>query len=301
MLPLQTVEPDANVRVDTPKGWRAALSSRAGLALAVAVAGWPVLRWYALRATDGSDDPLGVIALAAALWFVPRAGWGGAVAAPRVAAACAGLVAYIGCYGVVPPLIRAFLWTGVLALVVAPRRGWFAWWSLLALSLPVIATAQFYLGYPLRRVTTLCASWLLQLCGAGEVRAEATVLHWAGERVLIDAPCSGLQMLWTLLCTAALLANQHRLTTRQTWSFFRIASAVAFVGNTLRASLLFLVETHRLPNPPWAHDGVGVTLFGVALGILVWRAGRVTAADPGIPGENRPNVPAINGGANSQV
>ena len=56
---------------------------------------WTHWRWAAARVVDGSDDPLGVVALALLLWFVvrlapelrgqPRPGWLGAALALSVA------------------------------------------------------------------------------------------------------------------------------------------------------------------------------------------------------------------------
>ncbi|WP_034923523.1 archaeosortase/exosortase family protein, partial [Candidatus Accumulibacter vicinus] len=54
---------------------------------------------------------------------------------------------------------------------------------------------QFYGGYPLRVLAGSLAVALLQLNGLAVERAGA-VLLWDGRQIAIDAPCSGLRMLW---------------------------------------------------------------------------------------------------------
>jgi len=53
----------------------ALLVSRAAVVTALALAGWPVARWYVARVSDGSDEPWGLAALAVAMVFAPRTGW----------------------------------------------------------------------------------------------------------------------------------------------------------------------------------------------------------------------------------
>jgi exosortase/archaeosortase family protein len=117
-------------------------------------------------------------------------------------------------------------------------------------------------------MTTQLAAAVLR-CGSLEVAAQGTVLTWRGERVLIDAPCSGVHMLWTLLCVGALLATVSHAGPRETLRLFRRASLLVLVANTLRAAALFCVELRLWPSPPWAHDAIGLTLFGAAAAALV--------------------------------
>lgn len=248
--------------------------SRVALTLAVLFAGWPVIRWYVARLQDGADEPLGLLALVAALIFAPRQGWGERVSEARLGWAVCVLAGYIVGYPFLPSLGRALLWVGALALIAAPRGFAWAWSALLVLSLPFVATLQFYLGYPLRCLTTQAAAWILRRGGL-EVRGEATVLHWAGERVLIDAPCSGIQMLWTLLLVAAVLANLRRWNGATTLTMFRFAGAIVFLANSLRAVGLFCLELRLWPSLPYGHEVVGLTLFALAGLTLLWKAERL--------------------------
>ena len=198
---------------------------RATLAFAVIVAGWPVVRWFVARLGDGSDEPMGLLALAAALIFAPRRGWSEPVGVGRMRALVCVLAGYIAGFSILPPLGHALLWIAALGLVAAPSGFAFAWTTLLVLSLPLVASLQFYLGYPLRCVTTEAAALLLNLVGI-HAAGDGTMLRWAGERVLIDAPCSGIQMLWTLLVVGAVLANARQLGGRATFQLFRFAGLV---------------------------------------------------------------------------
>ncbi|PTY02797.1 hypothetical protein DB347_22890 [Opitutaceae bacterium EW11] len=250
------------------------VSTRLAILAAVLLAGWPVLRWYGLRLGDGSDEPLGLLALGAALAFAPRAGWLEPLAERRLHGVALSLAAYSLAYAFVPPLLRAAIWVLALACCAAPKAA-LAWSTLLALSLPWVATVQFYLGYPLRCVTTLAAAGILRLCGLA-VHAQGTVLGWAGERVLIDAPCSGIQMAWTLLAIAATTAVARGAGARESLRLFRRAGTAVLAANTVRAVALFCVEMRLWPvaSSPGVHDAIGLTLFALAAwAALDWRRG----------------------------
>ncbi|MFP5380347.1 MAG: archaeosortase/exosortase family protein, partial [Vicinamibacteria bacterium] len=204
----------------------------AGPALLVPVlllAFWPVWRWYAARMTDGSDEPLGIVALLTACAFLPRRGWRDAIPAPRLIGVLAALVVYLLGFAMLPALVRGALAIAAIACALprdAARPPW-PLGALLLLSLPVIATLQFYLGFPLRVATTWCAAHLLAL-GGYDVVAHGTILQWAGEEVLVDAPCSGIRMLWTASYLSATLAACHRLPASGLFRLMQWTGAVVF-------------------------------------------------------------------------
>ena len=254
---------------------RAFLGTRAAAVLVLLCAGWPVLRWYALRLGDGSDEPHGLAALAAALVFTPWRAWRDPLPPGRHALLASLLLVYCAAFPFAPPLARALLFVATLGVAAAPRGFALAWSALLALSLPFVATLQFYLGYPLRALTATLAAPLLALGGL-RVESSGTTLAWAGERVIIDTPCGGLRMLWTGLVLAAVLACRLRLGTRPAFALFRQVSLAVFAANTLRAALVFCLETGLWPDPPWAHESVGLALFAaVALGTVALAQRRV--------------------------
>ncbi|MBE2213682.1 MAG: archaeosortase/exosortase family protein [Opitutaceae bacterium] len=229
------------------------------------VAFWPVWRWYLARMADGSDEPLGLIALLTAAAFLPRRGWRGPIGTRALIGAIAALAFHLVGFEHLPALVRAALAVGAIVCVLPrdPARSPLPLIALLLLSLPLIATLQFYLGYPLRAVTTWCAAHLLAL-GGQAVAAHGTVLQWAGEEVLVDAPCSGIRMLWTSCYLSATLAAVHRLPARRFLRLARWTAAVVFLANLARTILLFFLETGQWPNPPWAHEAAGLAMFLLA-------------------------------------
>ncbi|MET0261822.1 MAG: archaeosortase/exosortase family protein [Rariglobus sp.] len=253
---------------------RLLLTSRAVALIALLVAGWPVLRWYALRLGDGSDEPWGLAALALALLFAPWRSWGEPLAPARRAWLCGLLALYCLALPWMPPLARALLLVTMIGIAASVRGFSTAWWGLLVLSLPVVSTLQFYLGYPLRWLTTHLSVPLIAL-GGHTARAAGTTLHWAGERVIVDAPCSGIQMLWTGLLIATALACWHRLDLRGTFTLVRVAAAVVFVANILRATALFFTETGLWPAPAWSHTGIGLGLFALSALAVLFTAERL--------------------------
>jgi exosortase/archaeosortase family protein len=280
--------------------------NRLAALLALLAAGWPVLRWYALRLGDGSDEPWGLAALAAALLFAPWRSLRQPLAPRRALGLAASLFVYALAWPWMPPLARALLFVSLVALVLAPApslvpslaltlspssasparspllpppRSAIPLWSLLVLSLPVVATLQFYLGYPLRVVTTWLCVPLIRLLGA-TATASGTTLSWAGERVIVDAPCSGIHMLWTGLFCAAGLACWHELDARRTFALAQVAATSVFVANILRATVLFFTESGQWPAPAWIHDGAGLGLFAVAATIILAAVGRLALKMP---------------------
>jgi exosortase len=235
------------------------------LALQVAAL-WPVWLWYARRTHDGSDEPWGLLALAAVLLLVyaerrhlrekPR---------PALVALAGGLT-LLGASVTpwVPALVRAGLGVTALSLTFAAlhnrSRPLLPLWAMLILSLPVVASVQFYLGYPLRALSAGCSGALLRFAGL-DVEQAGTTLTWQGHAVLVDAPCSGVQMLWVGLFFVALLSYLLRASAAR--FAFNAAGAVLVIvaGNVLRNTLLFIKEAEIVALPRWTHSATGVLTF----------------------------------------
>ncbi|HEU4593463.1 MAG TPA: archaeosortase/exosortase family protein [Steroidobacteraceae bacterium] len=246
----------------------------AGLVMAAhAACFWPVWRWYVERLDDGSDEPWALVALLAAVassW--PRRGWRWNARDPLLLAAAAFTLLYALLAPFAPPLPRA------LAAVAALGCSWIsvggardklpAVICLLLLSVPVIASLQFYVGYPLRTITAAGATGLLNAFGGDVVRMGTSMVEH-GRTVVVDAPCSGVRMLWTgsLLCTV-LAAMRARLCWRAMLGSLAFVLPVVLAANSLRAALLFLIETADSAPPAWLHPAVGMFTFAL-VGLLL--------------------------------
>jgi exosortase/archaeosortase family protein len=239
-----------------------------------ALALWPHGAWAARRVADGSDDPLGIAALAVLLLWLwctreslratPRLAWLGAAGALTVASTAALFV--------IPPLAAALLATlSISAHVFAwlpdrsPRAA-LAGLSLLAL--PLIASLQFYAGYPLRVFTAQFSAWLLQAVGITAERSGAamTVNH---QLVIVDAPCSGVQMAWLAYFAACSVAL---FTRRRDGTFLRRLPLVGLLvlgGNVLRNTTLVALEARPDGLAPWAHEAIGVVWLVAVVGVAV--------------------------------
>lgn len=263
--------------------WQArceALSPLAWLGLQAAAL-WPHWRWAGARLADGSDDPLGLAALAAlGVWVwrhepllrgAPRQGW---LYAAGVLTALATLALFH-----LPPLLGAVL--AVLALAAGLRsvmpsgQPWLPVAGLAVLALPVVSSLQFYAGYPLRLVTAEISTWVLQLAGLAAERSGTTM--WVqGRQVIVDAPCSGVQMVWMAYFCACVVAAFSGVRDRAMLARLPAVGALVLAGNVLRNSVLVALEAQQAPVSESLHEGVGlVVLVAVCAAVVaVMRGGR---------------------------
>jgi exosortase/archaeosortase family protein len=241
---------------------------------------WPVWMWYVWRTADGSDEPWGWVALVTALLFVWRNKTDSTMRPRRLLGPSLLLLAYAASYQFLTPLPRAVLAVAALSLTISVL--WLQTWlhlgltGLLLLSLPLVASLQFYLGYPLRAFVAICAAPILRLGGLAVLR-EGTCLNWSGHLILIDASCSGVRMLWAGLYLTFALACFYGLGTRKTLLAAGLALIAVVVGNLLRAIALFYGEVGIVTLPPWAHTGVGLMAFGLTGALILVGIQRLNA------------------------
>jgi exosortase/archaeosortase family protein len=229
---------------------------------------WPHWGWMAWRMTDGSDEPWGVVALVTVLLLLvqaraqlrPPPGRTLAIAAViTVAAACA--------TALVPPIFAAALAVLAVGLLFSgqlPQRSAAPLLTLLLLTLPIIATLQFYLGFPLRAATAWLAAPTLGLLGI-DVTATGAALQYGTGTVLVDAPCAGIGMLWLGSYCAALFSWWQDADARRTLVNGLVTAGLVFLANLLRNVVLFFPESGLVAWPAWSHDAVGVLAFALAI------------------------------------
>lgn len=258
----------------------ATLKRTYGLLLLQLAACWPVWRWYALRWRDGSDDAWGIVALLAALALLWQAAHTKSVNfTPRWLMPALAMLAYALSYHWLSPLPRAVL--ALCAVLAALRFGWLGERlhlgivGLFVLSLPLLASLQFYLGYPLRLLVARPAAAMLRLGGLSVV-SEATALRWNEQLIQIDAPCSGIKMLWAGAFLVCVLSVIYRLSWRLTLAASALALLVILAGNVWRATALFYLEAGLVALPTWAHSGIGVATFALTAALLAWLVRRLS-------------------------
>ncbi|MGE0128744.1 MAG: archaeosortase/exosortase family protein [Blastocatellales bacterium] len=231
-----------------------------------ALAFWPVWRWYAGRVTDGSDEAWGWVALLTAVLFVFRQKPEHEVTTAALELPAALTLCYAFGYHFLSPLPRAVIAVTAIGATVSiarfGKRLHLGIWGLLVLSLPVIASLQFYLGFPLRALVAKLAAPMLRLNGLAVV-SEGASLNWNGTTVLIDAPCSGVKMLWTGFFLTFTLACYFKLSAKRTLLACAFSFAAIIIGNTFRAVGLFYIEAGviNFSLPGWTHEGLGVVVF----------------------------------------
>jgi len=236
------------------------------------IAFWEVWHWYVTRAVYSWDQPWGVLAFVAAILFLivsrkplpqnERSLWLSAVL----------ILVYAATYFVLPPLARAMIAFTAVAITASLLRFGKAFhaglFGLVYLSLPTIPTLQFFGGYPLRIVVAELTAPILRIPGFAVV-AEGTCLNWSGQLIWIDAPCSGIKMLWVGLFLTFVVLCFHELSLRKVFLLMPLVGIVIMVANVFRAVALFYIEAGVLDFPAWSHEYAGVIAFVLeAVGII---------------------------------
>ncbi|SFU72433.1 exosortase/archaeosortase family protein [Polaromonas sp. YR568] len=254
------------IRIDTaPAGvWLALL----------AAALWPTWLWMGRRMLDGSDDPLGLLALAALGWLAWRSRHRLRAAPPLgwLAVALAGAVLATAVQGMLPALAVSLLALLALAaglaaflpatVATAPMFG------LSVLALPLLASLQFYAGFPLRVITAEASRWLLM--ASHVVERSGASLRVDGHLVIVDAPCSGVQMAWFGYFTACAVTLYLARGNRAFLTRLPAVSVLVLGGNIVRNTILVAAEASGRHLPGWAHEGVGLIVLAAVCGAIAW-------------------------------
>lgn len=244
---------------------------------------WAAWRWLALRVWTSTEERWNLVAMAAAVFFTfffhkfdsidgrtdasrsqfPRFG---------SAASIFFTFLYAASFAFASPFPRAILAVTALTCTLSIWRFGKTFdvglWSLLLLSLPSIASLQFFLGYPLRVAVGQATAFLLRMQGL-DVWREGVCLHFGEKLIWIDAPCSGIKMLWFGLFLAAFLVCFYRLSNLKSLLVLASAFVIILLGNVFRASALFYIEAEIIEAPAFMHQGTGVFAFVfIAAGIV---------------------------------
>ena len=266
---------DGGIRLDR-------VPAAAWLALQTAAL-WPTWTWMARRVGDGSDDPLGLLAIAALVALVaslrgelraaPRLGW--------LLLASLGTLTTTALHDALPPLMSGLIavlaWAcGLLAFL--PRRvAALPVAGLAVLALPLLSSLQFYAGYPLRVLTAEASRWLLM--PGFEVSREGSTLLVDGRLVIVDAPCSGVQMVWLGYFTACAVALWARRSDRSFAARLPVVGLLVLAGNVVRNSVLVALEGAGQAPAPGVHDALGLLVLAAVCTGIARAMGRATPAD----------------------
>lgn len=286
---------------------KAALLRERGFVVGIVGAFWPVWMWYVVRVTDRSDEPWGLLALATAaiflvLWsgtwrlvkaLAPDSAMPVSVPGPAVESVApdaaarsswqpvAGLVilsVYIATFHMAPHLVQAVLAILAVWLLLGVRSSLGANAGLLGLmllALPVIPSLNFYAGYPVRLLISGGASFLVRCLGIPAVQ-QGTMLYVGEKLIAIDAPCSGINMLWAEAYVAMVVSCILRLTWSRTVFLAGLVAVLVPAANSLRAAALIVFDSMApgiggLYNQlePTVHMSIGLFTFVIAtVGIL---------------------------------
>lgn len=235
---------------------------------------WPIVIWYGQRLLGTDGEYWSLLALVTGFVQLVQTPIDTAKH-PALWPASLLLLLYCLTYWFLPTIFNALLALLTLAALLTVRRDLrripVAIWGLFLLALPVVASLQFYAGYPLRVMAGEIAVLLLQMNGMQVVR-EGVVLNWGGQLVSIDAPCSGINMLWSGLFMSCVLAGFYRLRLMPTAYLLLLTLGIVIAGNALRVTSLFYVETGLVPDMQWAHDSIGLMTYVFIALPVAWLA-----------------------------
>lgn len=246
----------------------------------IALACWDGWRLLAMRVSDGATAfPLLALAAGLAVALV-RLGRDRRISATLVAA---GLTVYAVATLTAPPMIQMGIAVAGLVFILhrafGGHRPPFAMFGLAMLVLPILPTFDFYLSWPMRRISAVLSAELLRFNGFA-VGVDGAAISWQGQLLLFDGPCSGVRMLWASLLLTSLLALIGRLGPVR-YALALIATAIlATFANALRATSLFFLEGGFVPHlqGPVMHELVGIAAFALLGALLVfafrWHEGR---------------------------
>lgn len=238
-----------------------------GIALTLAaIAFWDAARLLAGRLGDGmAAVPLAAVIAVLAWPALGRLRRGTAVPVSSKLM-CGILAAYLLAALAAPPLVRmAVAVAGLVLILRASARDDLPAAPAIVLgllALPVLPSLEFFLAYPLRLLSATLTATLLRMNGINVV-VDGVALAWNGERLLFDAACAGVKMLWAALLLVSAIALAARLAPLRYARAVILAVVLTIFANALRAASLFYLENGFVPQLSGvvAHEAVGIAAF----------------------------------------
>lgn len=244
---------------------------------------WPTWVWMSERMLDGSDDPLGILALAmlvSTLWQERRHLQNCPLTLSNLPWLLSGVaLTLLSTLAMehLPPLFVGLLamlaLTATLLAILPAHIAKVPVLGLAVLALPLLSSLQFYAGYPLRVITAEASSWLLGIFF--EVQREGSALLVNSKLIMVDAPCSGVQMAWLGYFTACTIALWTQLNNRHFLLRLPFVGMLILLGNIGRNTLLVWLQASEYLVPEWLHQGIGLValaLVCVCIATLIgWR------------------------------
>ena len=239
----------------------------------------PLFVWYLRRLNDGSDEPLGLVSLGLALLLAWCDRKNLHASSRARTTGCMLILGSALLFPWVPPLPRALVAiTGLSCFYGLHRR--IGLLSLLLLSLPMVASLQFWLGYPMRVATAEGVVQALKTAGA-VVSRLGTGIAIDGRILSVDPACSGVRLLWHTLVAASALAAIHRLSWKHGLLLLSLAAALTIPINQLRALVLVIQTWRGGVESSLLHECIGLACAVPMLAVLWWLAARQRRASQG--------------------
>lgn len=249
---------------------------------------WPVWTWMSGRMRDGSDDPMGILALGMLLLTLWRSRHHICQNANVLWLFISVLLTLLAAFlnQTLPPLLAGLIAMSALSATLfaflPARSSRFSLFGMAVLALPLLSSLQFYAGYPLRVITAEVSSWLLMPFYS--VSREGSILLVDAQMIMVDAPCSGVQMAWFGYFTAFSVALWHRYSDRHLALRLPFVGLMILAGNILRNSLLVALQANGSPVAESLHQLIGLVFLGlVCLGIIWLITKRGKQTDVNVP------------------
>ena len=117
-------------------------------------------------------------------------------------------------------------------------------------------------------MTAELSVWALQAVGVEALRLGSS-MQVNGQFIVVDAPCSGVQMVWMAYFSACVMALALSLPARVFLRRLPLVGALVLAGNVLR-NLVLVVGESQSPLAQGVHDGVGLAvLAAVCAGVCL--------------------------------